>query len=547
MSARHAEGPNHSSGVLVTKVKPILNYDMLANGLSSHPDQTFVSRILTYCKDGVPIGYQGPRSFRDCSNWPSASKFNVELAKNIANEVKLGRKCGPFDKPPFNNYVASPMGAYQKHSGKVRIIQDLSWPPGKSINDYISSEDYSLQYISIDDIMHRIQLYGSHALIAKLDLADAFRHINVRQEDWELLGTVFNHDVDGVLVKKYYFDVVLPFGLRSSPKLFSDFADALQYIMLQRGVSECHHYMDDYITLGPRDSSQCADNLDIMIDTCNDIGFALNPAKVIGPSSVLEYLGFILDTTKMEVRISRERLDRIYAELCVWHGRRKCTKRELLSLIGKLIFISKVVRSGRSFVRRLIEVSKRAKHLHHRIKLDRSAQEDITWWLLYLPSWNGISIFMDSYWSTNVDVQLFTDASDIAVAGFFQGEWFTVSLDSRTKSMSINWRELYAIVIAIATWGQRLKGKQILIHCDNMSICHILKKGTSKNSSLMKLVRLLFYFSAHYNIICSAEYIHTYDNCVADSLSRLQFDRFRTLVPNAHMIMTKPYPVNMFL
>ena len=98
--------------------------------------------------------------------------------------------------------------------------------------------------------MHQIQLYGSHALLTKLDLADAFRHIDVRQEDWELLGTVFNHDVDGVLVKKYYFDVVLPFGLRSSPKLFSDFADTLQYIMLQRGVSECHHYMDDYVTLG---------------------------------------------------------------------------------------------------------------------------------------------------------------------------------------------------------------------------------------------------------------------------------------------------------
>ena len=122
---------------------------------------------------------------------------------------------------------------------------------------------------------------------------------------------------------------------------------------------------------GPRDSSQCADNLDIMIDACNDIGFALNPAKVIGPS-------FVLDTTKMEVCISRERLDRIYAELCVWHGKRRCTKRELLSLIGKLIFIYKVLRSGRSFVRRLIEVSKRAKHLHHHIKLNHSTQKDIT-------------------------------------------------------------------------------------------------------------------------------------------------------------------------
>jgi hypothetical protein len=346
-------------------------------------------------------------------------------------------------------------------------------------------------------------MYGRHTLLAKLDLSDAFRHIIVRKEDWELLGTVFDEEVYGVRVKRYYCDVVLPFGLRSSPKLFSDIADALQYLMHEHGVSECHHYMDDYITIGPPTSSQCQDNLNIMMDTCMCVGFPVNPNKMAGPRTVLEYLGFILDTDKMEIRISQARLDRIYAELCLWHGKHKCTKRELLSLIGKLMFVSKVVRSGRTFVRRLIELLKRAQHLHHGIKLDFDAREDIKWWLLFLPTWNGINMFMDSKYKSAGHLGLYTDASDVAIAGYYRGDWFTVIVDDTMRAMSKNWRELYALVVAIATWGQYLSGKLILVHCDNMSVCHIIRSGTSKNSYMMKLVRLLFYICAHFNIVCA--------------------------------------------
>ena len=67
-----------------------------------------------------------------------------------------------------------------------------------------------------------------------------------------------------------------------------------------------------------------------------------------------------------------------------------------------------------------------------------------------------------------------------------------------------------------------------------MAVCHILKSGTSKNIQIMTLVRLLFYYCAQYNCVCSAEYISTHDNTLADSLSRLQLSKFRTLAPGAN-------------
>ena len=100
---------------------------------------------------------------------------------------------------------------------------------------------------------------------------------------------------------------------------------------------------------------------------------------------------------------------------------------------------------------------------------------------------------------------------------------------------------LNLVVVAVATWGSQIKSKQILLHCDNMVVCNILKKGTSKNEHLMELVCILFYISAHYNLLCSAMHIPTHDNSVADSLSNsCQFNRFRTLAPMANPHMTKP-------
>ena len=61
-----------------------------------------------------------------------------------------------------------------------------------------------------------------------------------------------------------FVDKVLPFRLRSAPLIFSALADALAWVMVQRGVSFVDHYIDDFITLGAPMSSQCASNLHVM-------------------------------------------------------------------------------------------------------------------------------------------------------------------------------------------------------------------------------------------------------------------------------------------
>ena len=209
----------------------------------------------------------------------------------------------------------------------------------------------------------------------------------------------------------------------------------------------------------------------------------------------MEFLGIEIDTNAMELRISDDRLQEIICDLQLWKYRVSCNKRELLSIIGKLMFVSRVVRAGRTFVRRMIDMSKCVKHLHHKITLDNSMKADIQWWIEYLPTWNGVSVMYDTIWSSNINLHLWSDASDVGIGGYFDGRWLAAPLTDHIKRQTIAWRELYALVVALSTWSQHIQHKRILFYIDNAAIVHIINNGCSKNKDLMTLVRSLFFYS----------------------------------------------------
>ena len=313
--------------------------------------------------------------------------------------------------------------------------------------------------------------------------------------------------------------------------------------MQHNGATYAEHYLDDYITMGSAGTTECLDNLTAMMDTCHDLGFSLNPSKICQPDTVMEYLGIILDTDLLQARISAERLTDMLSELTEWHQRSSATKRQILSLIGKLTFVSHVVRPGRTFVRRMISLASQVPHLHHRVQLTRDFRLDVEWWLQYLPQWNGVSLFPPSHWESSIDLHFYTDSSDLAAAGYMNGAWFVVPFVyeyQELKNFSINWREMFAIVVAASTFGPQWRGKRIMFHCDNMCVVEVVTHGSCRSDRMMDLVRKLFFSCAKYDFELSMCYVNTKVNDIADALSRLQFDRFRKCAPCADQHMTMP-------
>ena len=110
------------------------------------------------------------------------------------------------------------------------------------------------------------------------------------------------------------------------------------------------HYLDDYLTMGPPASATCQHNPEIFTSLCAALGVPLASDKLEEPSTSLSFLGIILDTDRMEIRLPSDKLTRTLALLQTWLPKKKATKREILSLVGTLQHATKVVRPGRAFV-----------------------------------------------------------------------------------------------------------------------------------------------------------------------------------------------------
>ena len=152
-------------------------------------------------------------------------------------------------------------------------------------------------------------------------------------------------------------DNALPFGLRSAPKIFTTIADVLEWVIKQRGVAMVHHYLDDFVTLGEPDIATCAHNLQVIIETCEQLGVTVAIDKCEGPTVYLTFLGIEIDTMAMEMRLPAEKLKKLQDTLQKWRGCKACTKRELLSLISQLGHACKVVKPGRIFLSQMIKLS----------------------------------------------------------------------------------------------------------------------------------------------------------------------------------------------
>ncbi len=237
------------------------------------------------------------------------------------------------------------------------------------------------------------------------------------------------------------------------------------------------------------------------------------------------------------VLLPAPKLDRLRREILRWEGRKSCTKRELLSIIGLLQH--SVIKPGRSFLRRMIELSKCVHELHYKVSLNAGFRSDLRWWSCFLPIWNG-ACPRSSLGHQKPQVTLTSDASGSWGCGAFtsNGEWFQLQWPGSWDGIHITAKELLPIVVGAAVWGSVWEGSTVLCLCDNAAIVAIVNSGRSKMDRAMHLMRCLSFFLARWGISLVCRHISGSLNGAADALSRNAFPSFQRLVPGTSMMPT---------
>ena len=513
--------------------------------LQEHPNKPLVNFFMLGISQGFRIGFIGSHNSLKSArtNLGSALRHPQVVEEYLAIEVSQYRVAGPFDKAAVPRVHISRFGVIPKghQPNKWRLIVDLSHPTEFSVNDGIPKHLCSLSYITIDTAIRQILDFGPGTLLAKIDIKSAFRLLPVLPADRHLLAMQWNHQI--------YIDMCLPFGLRSAPKLFNILADFLSWIVEQKGVSPVLHYLDDFLIMAPPspDSRVCLGNLNTFKEICSQLGIPLAEEKLEGPSQRLTFLGIVLDTQQMEARLPEDKLSRIRTQLSTWLGRRKATKREILSLVGLLQHATGVVRPGRTFVSRMYNTAAKIKELHYYTTLTKAFKSDLHWWHFFVNSWNGVS-FLECYaQQTSFDCQVVTDASGSWGCGAqFKDHWFQYAWPDGWLTVGIMAKELVPIVIGCAVWGPLLVKKDTELKCDNQGLVDAVNKGSSKDEMVMHLLRCLWFFTAFFNIRVTATHIRGVDNSSADMLSRNQAECFLSTNPQASRTPT-PLPPPLLL
>ena len=204
------------------------------------------------------MGYHG-RRIKLCSsrrNIPSAYEHPEVVDAYLAHECQLGRVLGPITAPPVPLHT-SRFEVIPKKSkpGTWRLTVDLSSPEGASVNDGIAPELCSNRYPSI------------------------------------------------------VMDTRLPFSLRSALKLFTTLAYAVQWVIKEKGVDICIHYLNDYLFIEPPVAHTEA--LAAATQTLAELSIPMAPDKVEGPVTCLTFLGIELDSQTLTARLPADELQRL--------------------------------------------------------------------------------------------------------------------------------------------------------------------------------------------------------------------------------------------
>ena len=537
--------------------------------IESNYDIDKTNKLIKGFTEGFSIGYCGPENRRDtAANLPLKDLGNsTDLWNKVMKEVKLGRYSGPYkeDELPFDKFIQSPIGLVPKAGNKIRLIFHLSYDFNNgnvSLNGCTPKEICSVKYKDLDhaiDIcMKLLKKFGKNSILyySKTDLESAFRLVSVLviHRKWLLMRA------EDPLTKEvfYFIEKCLPFGVSISCAVFQSFSDALahitEYIINKNQFKILTNYLDDFLFISI-DRDECGRMVQTFLVVCKRINCPISHEKTEWTSVVITFLGALLDGERHCLCIPEEKRVKALNQVRWIKNKKKATIKEIQCLTGILNFLNRAIVPGRVFTRRMYAklrtTTKDGKSLkqYHHVNLCSEFKKDVGTWELFLENAGASALcrpFLDwDRFNTYQEIEFFTDASGkIGYGCFFRGKWVFGEWDRDFLSKaepSIEFLELFALVVGLITWADELANSRIVIFCDNQAVVEMVNNTTSSCRNCMYLLRLMVLSGLRFNTRVAVKYIRSADNILADSLSRLRFDTFWHHAPE--YTESKPYPV----
>ena len=441
--------------------------------------------------------------------------YPQDLDFYISTELGHRALAGPFQELPTPQTHLSPLMTKPKRdAAHRRVIMDLSWPMGGSINDGIDTEWYldgpaTVTLPTVDYMADRLLHLGPGAWMYKTDLSRGYRQLRVDPVDWPLLGLRHRGNI--------YLDICPPFGLRTSALFMQRTTQAISFMHQRKGFLS-RPYLDDFGGAEPSEPTANA-ALDALQGLFGDLGMVEAAHKVCHPSQRMVWLGIDFDSVAMTMTIPPAKLEEIMQILAEWEGKVRATKREMQSLLGLLQFVASVSPPTRIFTNRMLQNMREAPQRGSE-SLSLGFKQDLGFFIRLLPAYNGIRILGKE--EVPCDEQIELDACLSGCGAYDGSRYYSEQFPQELQQVGhpIARLEFLNVVVAAKVWARQWSGRRVKVFCDNANSCTAINTGRSRDPYMQGCIRELFLTCCIHDIEVLAEHRPGEYMVRSDALSR---------------------------
>ena len=479
----------------------------------------FDSALLDFLEFGFPMSFNGQELVSTHDNHSSATQHPEHIRKYLKKESNLGAMLGPLarDDIPLDSHTSPMMTRPKKNSHDRRVILDLSWPPGGSVNDGIPKDAYlgepfKLELPTAHDLMTLIVQHGRGSYLYNADLSRAYRQLRADPLDWARHGITWEGG--------HYMDVAVPFGVRWGAAACQRTTNAVCFMHNKRGGHTSMPYIDDFVGIAKnRDTAQAG--FDALHRLLDDLGLQEAPEKATPPTTKMVWIGLEFDTVNMQVKIPENKLQEMAHMTKTWLERKTASKHQLQSVLGKYFHIAQCVRPARLFLSRMLDTLRRAPDTG-KVTLDDDFKKDLLWFDRYMASTNGIYIIHPTRETITIELDsCLSGCGAICLSEYYASEFPAHINDARHPICHL---ELLNIVVACRLWAPALTGKRLLIRCDNTPAVYALRTARGRDSFMRQCARAAFLVAAAHDVTIDACHKPGAQLELPDALSRLHLD-----------------------
>ena len=420
------------------------------------------------------------------------SEINSMIVQGIIAPTSNAHEPGEF----ISNIFFRP-----KKDGGIRVILNL-----RNFNEYVQPSHFKM-----NSLQSAIDLMRPRAYMASVDFKSAYYSVAIRPLYRKYLRFIYRD-------QKYEF-CCLPNGLSTGPRDFTQLVKTLFKILQQKGHMNTFYLDDSFLTHGT--FLGCLHNVIDTVEISRAAGFTVHPSKSsLIPAQKLTFLGFVLCTITMTVRLTVERRSKIKTSVRNLLRLPKITIQNVAEVVGQLVATFPAVPHGKLFYRYVdidkTEALKQAKgDFSAPMVLSQQASADLTWWL------NCIDDSVTNIQSRNPDFILTTDASTYGFGGCFQSRTFRGQWNVYEQPLHVNQKELLAVLHCLRNLCRECKNCTIQVMTDNTTTMSYINNMGGKIRPCNNITRQIWNWAILKNIWLISSYIPGKLNTEADQLSRV--------------------------